>query len=73
MLIIAIVYPAIGVLFSSRNAGQILREFFRLILGYCTGPSIQTGNITPGKTDLTGFQTEHPIDVSVLSLKSNFH
>jgi len=73
MLIIAIAYPAIGSLFGGRNAAQILREFFRLIPGYCTGPSIQTGPINPGKTDLNGFQTEHPIDVSMLSFESDFH
>ena len=68
MHVIAIAYPAIGSLFGGRNAASILRQFFRLIPGYCTGPSIQTGNIGKGKkpSGLGGMQTEHPIDVGTM-------
>jgi chitinase len=68
--IIALAYPAIAELFGVENASQVLRRFFRLILGYCTGPSIQEGTIPPGDSPpgLTGLQAEHPIDVSITSL-----
>jgi chitinase len=71
--IIAVAYPAIGELFGVENATQVLRRFFRLILGYCTGPSIQEGTIPPGDSPLglTGLQAEHPIDVSITSLNRN--
>jgi hypothetical protein len=43
--IIALVYPAIAELFGVENASQVLRRFFRLILGYCTGPSCQIDQV----------------------------
>lgn len=67
--IIALAYPPIAELFGVPNASQILRRFFRLILGYCTGPAIQQGNIPPGNhpPGLNGLQSEHPIDVCFIS------
>lgn len=66
MRIIAVAYPAIGELFGGLGAAHVLRRFFRLILGYCTGPAIQEGNIPPGDNPggLQGLESEHPIDVS---------
>lgn len=65
--IIAVAYPAIAELFGLPNGSQILRRFFRLILGYCTGPSILQGDIGAGPhpPNLNGLQAEHIIDVSI--------
>lgn len=72
--IITIAYPAIGRLFGGRNAAQVLRQFFRLIPGYCTGTSIEQGIIQGGSNppNLDGLQAEHPIDVSVTRFKSEY-
>ena len=66
MRVIAVAYPAIGELFGGQGAAHVLRRFFRLILGYCTGPAIQEGNVPPGDnpSGLQGLESEHPIDVS---------
>ncbi|KAA6411805.1 MAG: hypothetical protein FRX48_03955 [Lasallia pustulata] len=62
--IISLAYPAIAELFALENTSQILRLFFRLILGYCTGPSIQEGTTPPGNNPpgLNGLQADHSID-----------
>ncbi|KAI9823661.1 MAG: hypothetical protein M1826_007679 [Phylliscum demangeonii] len=66
--IIAIAYPAIAELFGVPSASLVLRRFFRLIAGYCVGPSIQEGTVPPGgrPSGLTGLQTEHPIDRQIM-------
>jgi len=70
--IIGLAYPRLVELFGLQNGVQILRRFFRLIPGYCTGTAVQTQDIPPGHTvttaDTRGFETEHVIDVSLFGL-----
>ena len=67
MRIIGAIYPSIGELFDSQFAAHVLRRFFRLIPGYCNGPSVSTGDVGAGESpdDIGGLQSEHPIDVSI--------
>lgn len=65
VIVTAAAYPPIGKLFTVANNNQVIRQAFRLIPGYCIGPSIQTVAITVGTAGiLAGLQSEHPIDVS---------
>jgi chitinase len=67
VVITAAAYPPIGKLFTVANNNQVIREAFRLIPGYCIGPSMQSIALTVGAAGaLTGLQAEHPIDVSDL-------
>ncbi|RMY88306.1 hypothetical protein D0864_06671, partial [Hortaea werneckii] len=63
-------YPRIGRLFKIANRNQVLKQAFRLIPGYCLGPSVQELAINVGTTGvLRGLQAEHPIDVSLRTQK----
>jgi hypothetical protein len=67
VIVTAANYPAIGRLFTVANKNQILKQAFRLIPGYCLGPSVQSIAITIGTAGiLNGLQAEHPIDVSIV-------
>ncbi|GKZ21587.1 hypothetical protein AbraCBS73388_007488 [Aspergillus brasiliensis] len=65
--VIAWAYPALRALYNEYPAlYQILRRWFRLIPGYCVGPSINSGpfareNQVPS-SDLADLEAEHPID-----------
>jgi len=73
--IIGLAYPRLVELFGLQNGVQILRRFFRLIPGYCTGTALQTPDIPPGHTvttdDTSGFETEHVLDVSLINFDLN--
>jgi hypothetical protein len=65
VIVTAASYPRIGRLFQVANRDQVLKQAFRMIPGYCLGPSIQEVAITLGTAGaLAGLQAEHPIDVS---------
>ncbi|THX54883.1 glycoside hydrolase [Aureobasidium pullulans] len=68
VIVTAAAYPPIGKLFTVANNNQVIRQAFRLIPGYCIGPSIQTVAITVGTAGiLTGLQSEHPIDRQIMA------
>ncbi|KAL5360254.1 hypothetical protein BJX96DRAFT_184439 [Aspergillus floccosus] len=65
--LIAWAYPALRALYNDYPAlYQILRRWFRLIPGYCVGPSINSGTFVTGNevhsSDLEDLEAEHPID-----------
>ncbi|KAI7261488.1 glycoside hydrolase family 18 protein, partial [Hortaea werneckii] len=61
-------YPRIGRLFKIANRNQVLKQAFRLIPGYCLGPSVQELAINVGTTGvLRGLQAEHPIDRQIMA------
>jgi chitinase len=68
--IIAMAYPTLARMYGLPAAGQVIRSFFRLIQGYCVGPSIDMGTFpgtgVPSSSQLQNLQAEHPIDVSIL-------
>lgn len=66
--IIAAAYPRLVELFGLQNGVGILRSYFRLILGYCTGTAVDVLPIppNPGQDDFTGYESEHPIDRQVM-------
>lgn len=66
--IIALAYPGLAEIFGLHGGSRVLRRFFRLIAGYCTGPAIQEGRVGPGDNPggMEGLDAEHPIDVSYL-------
>lgn len=66
--IISVVFPAIAMLFLEANSNQVTPALFRLIPGFCLAPAIQETPLPPGPElpDLTGLQTEHPLDVNAL-------
>ena len=68
IIIIGLAYPPLVDLFGPNHGAAILRNFFRLIRGYCTGETVQVAPIpaNPGQSDFTGYQTEHPIDRQVM-------
>lgn len=61
--IIAAAYPRLVELFGLQNGVGILRSYFRLILGYCTGQAVDIVPIpnNPDQSDFTGYEAEHPI------------
>lgn len=63
--IIAVAYPGLAEIFGLPGASRVLRRFFRLIAGYCTGPAITEGDVGGGSSpgNLGGLDAEHPIDV----------
>lgn len=69
LVIIARLYPSISQLYNGPNSGQVLRQLFRILPGYCVAPAIQEAPVVPGPNPpgLTGMQTEHPLDVSAPS------
>ena len=73
--IIGLAYPGLVELFGLQPGLQILRRFFRLIPGYCLGPSIAESNVPPNvdQNALRGFESEHPIDVSTISTHRYMH
>lgn len=70
LVIVAALFPAIGELYDLPNANQVIRRLFRLIAGWCIGPSVAEQSVGPGShpPGLNGMQTEHPLDVSILVL-----
>ncbi|KAI1774392.1 hypothetical protein F4818DRAFT_442540 [Hypoxylon cercidicola] len=66
--IIAVAYPGLAELFGLPEASRVLRRFFRLIAGYCTGPAIAEGDVESGNRpgNLGGLDAEHPIDRQVI-------
>ena len=46
----------------------ILRSYFRLILGYCTGTAVDIVPVPPNadQSDFTGYEAEHPIDRQIM-------
>jgi hypothetical protein len=73
VVVIAASFPPIGRLFEIANRNQVLKQAFRMIPGYCLGPSIQEIAITLGSAGaLVGLQAEHPIDVST-PIENNPH
>lgn len=68
VIIYSVAYPLVTELFDLPNAGQVIRSFFQLIQGYCTGTAIRVGNVPggPNPPGLPDLQSEHPMDVSIL-------
>ncbi|GIJ91962.1 hypothetical protein Asppvi_010937 [Aspergillus pseudoviridinutans] len=65
--VIAWAYPALRVLYNEfPELYQILRRWFRLIPGYCVGPSINSGTFANEHevppSALSDLEAEHPID-----------
>jgi hypothetical protein len=66
LVFVVIIYPEISRLYQIPNANQVIRQEFRLIPGYCLGPTVQEAPAPPGPNParLKGFQREHPLYVS---------
>ncbi|KAI5861929.1 hypothetical protein GGS23DRAFT_605878 [Durotheca rogersii] len=66
--VIAVAYPLLSEIFGLDGAPRVLRRFFRMIAGYCTGTAVQEGTIPPGDNppNLGGLEAEHPIDRQVM-------
>ena len=66
--IIGAAYPCLVELYGPREGPQMLRSFFRMTRGPCTGRTVDVLPIpnNPKQSDFKGYEAEHPIDRQIM-------